>query len=124
MQKNLGRIIRTSFLTGFFLIAPTISGYTIPINTIQPVYAEGGWKKYKQKLRRDNQKTRENIRGFKKSYKRLCDKIDGRNPSRRAKNIAGHILENVYGIPQAREMIEIIDKGPKYKAPWKRKRRK
>ena len=54
----------------------------------------------------------------------MWDKINGENPSERAKDAAGIILENIYGIPQAREMIEYIDKKNREEGFYERQRQK
>jgi len=88
------------------------------ISYSQPIYAG---ETYREKCRRDTQKTVQSFQKIKKSYEKICDKIDGPNPQERGKDIAGEVIEQS-GIPGAREMIEIIDKGPNYQPPWKRKR--
>lgn len=89
---------------------------------VQPGSAcAGRWKtKYKQ----DTERTKREFRGYLKKYKGWVEKqneIDRKNPDR-AKDAAGTIMEHGLGIPGAREMIEVIDKGPRYKPPWKRRK--
>jgi len=74
----------------------------------------GWWQDYQEKCRRDTERTKQDGRKLKKEYNNFSNKVNGPNMQERAKDIAGKILENQYGIPQAREMIEIIDKGPNY----------
>jgi hypothetical protein len=76
---------------------------------------------YKTKFKQDTEKTKQDLKKMGEAYKKFCDKVDGPNPNERAKDAAGFILENVHGVPKAREIIEVIDKGPDYKPSWKRK---
>jgi len=97
-----------------YLVGSTILGGALVLLYPSPTYS-GMWG---DAFRKGNQKTAQDIQKY-NNWVEKQNEIDRKNPNR-VKDIAGEVMEQS-GVPGAREMIEVIDKGPNYQPPWKRK---
>ncbi|MBU0580779.1 MAG: endonuclease III [Candidatus Margulisbacteria bacterium] len=62
---------------------------------------------------KDPKKIEQDLNELKEDYNRTKEKIDGDNPQERGKKAAGWLLKNIYGIPGADKLIDILDRKQK-----------
>ncbi|MFH1608091.1 MAG: hypothetical protein ABIA78_03075 [archaeon] len=88
----------------------TIAGIVLLSTCIvTPVYG----RSYRDKLREDNTKTRQDVERLKRGYNNFRNWVNGDDPHERAKNIAGSVIDKMYNISGSKKVLDFIDKGPK-----------
>ena len=95
-MKGLTYLIGSATLTATLFLNPTIS-----------------YCSWADQFKRDTQKIEQDLNELKEDYNRTKEKIDGDNPQERGKKAAGWLLKNIYGIPGADKLIDILDRKQK-----------